>query len=131
MSSAPLVLKPACIKTMSAVEAYPNRSNQHEFNGVVQLKKIFGLAGFTKPAYFSIRGTNISTKADVTWYDAREAHPTRSEHRLYFQTNVVMNQAQEGENIIIGFDSFKNLHIVLIPRNEPGYVPDVTSWQVV
>ena len=102
MSSSPLLLHPACIKTLSAVEARPERSNQHEFNGVVELKKIFGLAGFSRPAKFSIRGTSISTDADVTWYDARSAHPTRTEHRLYFQTNTVMTHANAGDNIVIG-----------------------------
>jgi len=24
----------------------------------------------------------------LTWYDAREQHPTRSEHRLYLQTTL-------------------------------------------
>lgn len=37
-----LNLSPACIKSLSAVEAVPKRSNQHEFNGVAQLKDILG-----------------------------------------------------------------------------------------
>jgi hypothetical protein len=129
MSTLPLVLKPACIKTLSAVEAHPSRSNQHEFNGVVELKQIFGLAGFTRSANFSVRGTNITTVADVTWYDARAAHPTRSEHRLYFQTNTVMNNAYEGANIIVGFEKSGNLHIILIPNGAPGHRPSISGWQ--
>lgn len=131
MSSSPLLLHPACIKTLSAVEARPERSNQHEFNGVVELKKIFSLAGFSRPAKFSIRGTSISTDADVTWYDARSAHPTRTEHRLYFQTNTVMIHANEGDNIVIGFDKSNNLHIVLIPRGAAGHSPGISGWQTV
>jgi len=129
VSSSPLLLKPACIKTLSAVEAHPERSNQHEFNGVVELKQIFGLAGFSRPAKFSIRGTSISMDADVTWYDARSSHPTRTEHRLYFQTNTVMCHANEGDNILIGFDKSNNIHIVLIPRGATGYNPGISGWQ--
>ena len=131
MSSSPLVLNPACIKTLSAVEAHPSRSNQHEFNGVVELKKIFGLAGFSRSAKFSIRGTKISTDADVTWYDARVSHPTRTEHRLYFQTNAVMSHAHEGANIIVGFDANSNLHIVLILQGAAGHNSNISGWQTI
>ena len=55
MSSEAVILKPACIKTLSAVEARPERSNQHEFNGVQQLKEIFGLYEFERTAIFSVR----------------------------------------------------------------------------
>lgn len=82
-----LSLNPACIKTLSAVEAEPNRSNQHELNGVVQLKSILGLSRQSFDARFSIRGQDGYVASSVTWYDARESHPTRSEYRLYFQTN--------------------------------------------
>ncbi len=129
MPTLALVLKPACIKTLSAVEAHPSRSNQHEFNGVAELKQIFGLTGFNRPAYFTVRGTDITTVAGVTWYDARGAHPTRSEYRLYFQTNNVMEKAHEGANIIVGFDKNSELHIVLIPNGAPGCTPGITGWQ--
>lgn len=131
MSSSPQLLKPACIKTLSAVEAHPNRSNQHEFNGVVELKQIFGLAGFTRKAKFSIRGTTISEIAEVTWYDARASHATRSEYRLYFQPNAVMSQAHEGANVIVGFDSHNELHIVLIPQGAHGHDPSISGWTTI
>lgn len=129
MSTLPLVLKPACIKTLSAVEAHPSRSNQHEFNGVAELKQIFGLTGFTRPAHFSVRGTDITTIASVTWYDARDSHPKRSEYRLYFQTNNVMEKAHEGANIIVGFDKNSELYIILIPNGAQEYTPGIVGWQ--
>lgn len=122
MATAPIVLRPACIKTLSQVEVNPNRSNQHEFNGVAQLKSIFGPNRQTQiPAVFSIRGTAVSTQEWVTWYDAREDHATRSEHRLYFPTNAVMSQAQAGDNILIGYDNRNQLHCILIQSGTPGY----------
>lgn len=130
MSTAPVVLQPACIKTLSQVEVNPNRSNQHEFNGVAQLKDIFGLSrqeGIS--AVFSIRGLAGTTATWVTWYDAREDHPTRSEHRLYFPHNAVMSRAKAGDNILIGYDSSKRLHCILIPSGTAGHTP-VTGWTV-
>lgn len=129
MATQPMVLNPACIKTLSAVEALPGRSNQHEFNGVRQLKEIFGTVSFTKPASFSIRGSAVTDLANVTWYDARDAHPTRTEHRLYFQTNKVMSHAKQGDNILIGLDSGGTLHVVLIQQGAAGFHPGPPSWQ--
>ncbi|MFA0117060.1 type II restriction endonuclease [Vibrio breoganii] len=111
---AALNLNPACIKTLSAVEAEPNRSNQHELNGVAQLKNILGLSRQSFDASFSIRGQDGHIVRSVTWYDARENHPTRSEYRLYFQTNEVMNLAQEGSHLALGLDSNRDFWVELI-----------------
>ncbi|WP_028452549.1 hypothetical protein [Chitinilyticum aquatile] len=130
MSNPTLQFSPACIKSLSAVEARPEVSNQHEFNGVIPLKRMFGLDGFTREAKFSVRGSNITAAANVTWYDAREQHPTRTEHRLYFQTNAVMQMAQEGDNILIGFDAGNNLHLILIPQGGDGYRGVLETWEL-
>lgn len=109
-----LNLNPSCVKTLSAVEAEPNRSNQHELNGVVQLKSILGLSRKSFDACFSIRGQDGYIVSSVTWYDARESNPTRSEHRLYFQTNEVMERAQEGSTLILGLDSSEDFWVELV-----------------
>lgn len=109
-----LNLTPSCVKTLSAVEAEPNRSNQHELNGVAQLKSILGRPRKSFDACFSIRGEDGYIVSRVTWYDARESHPTRSEHRLYFKTNKVMELAQEGSTLILGLDSSEGFWIELV-----------------
>lgn len=130
MSQGPINYTTACVKTLSAVEAEATRSNQHEFNGVVQLKALFGLAKIQMAASFSIRGSSEIHSSQLTWYDAREAHPKRSEHRLYFQTNPVMSRAIEGDNIVIGFDKKGNIHCELIPQMAPGH-QNTSGWQPV
>ena len=129
MPNRSVVLKPACIKTLSAVEARPERSNQHEFNGVAELKNVFGTDRKEFSTSFSVRGENINAVAKVTWYDARENHETRSEHRLYFQSNEVMDQAQAGDNVIIGFDNHGVLNCILIRSSSAEYRPGFTSWK--
>ena len=95
-------------KRLSAVEADVFRSNQHEFNGVEGLKQIFGeAAGKQKfPAKFIYLTDNDSepvvTEGFLTWYDARERHPVRSEHRLYFPTTTVSECAAAGDLLVIG-----------------------------
>lgn len=129
MSTRPVVLNPACIKTLSAVEARPERSNQHEFNGVSALKNVFGPDRAEFNVQFSVRGESVSDRAKVTWYDAREEHPTRSEYRLYFQDNQVMEHAQEGDNVIIGYDGQGLLHCILIRTGSAEHRPGIARWE--
>jgi len=56
MSIQPVIFRCSCIKTLSAVEANPARSNQHEFNGATQLKSIFGEERQEFSAQFTLRG---------------------------------------------------------------------------
>src|SRR5688572_13462743 len=92
-------------KRLSAVEAHPERSNQHEFDGVQQLRSLLGAERATFGADFIYLADDendvVSATAFVTWYDARERHPTRSEYRLYFPTTAVSERAAEGDLAVI------------------------------
>jgi len=91
------------VKRLSAVETQPQTSNQHEFNGVNELKKIFGEARHKFPATFSYLGEadEVSEDGFVTWYDAREQHPTRSEYRLYYNTTAASGRLSAGDLLVI------------------------------
>lgn len=88
-------------KILSMVEASPSASNQHELNGVAEFKAVFGNDTFRGPANFVYNGGEIEAFANITWYDSREAHPTRSEYRLYFQSNPVMDAAKAGDEVTV------------------------------
>jgi len=119
----------SCIKTLSPVEANPKISHQHEFNGVKELKHLLGEENFQCNATFSIRGTTITRIALVTWYDARQAHQSRSEYRLYFYANDVMENAEPGDNIIIGFDVHNSLQIILIKNGTSLHQGRIDKWK--
>jgi len=93
-------------KTLSAVEADPVKSNQHEFNGVAPLKRIFGFKKQRFPAKFIyLSDTDDDPLTDngfLTWYDSREKHPTRTEYRMYFPTTAVSVCASAGDELFIG-----------------------------
>jgi hypothetical protein len=92
-------------KRLSAVEALPTRSNQHEFNGVHELRSIFGDKRTTFAAQFVYLGISEDdltwSEGFVTWYDARENHPTRSEFRLYFPTSAASEKLLERDLALI------------------------------
>ncbi|MBN2529764.1 MAG: restriction endonuclease [Deltaproteobacteria bacterium] len=92
-------------KRLSAVEVDPAKSNEHEFNGVSGLKQIFGLARREKiPCRVHYLCDDeecmLEDVLQLTWYDARENHPTRSEYRLYYTDNPCIG-ATVAEDVMI------------------------------
>ncbi|WP_299773023.1 type II restriction endonuclease [uncultured Pseudoteredinibacter sp.] len=94
----------ASVKRLSAVECNTSRSNQHELNGTKKMKSYLG----EKSEYIAnfIRLDDNQDKIEslpgkVTWYDARENHPTRSEYRLYYQSNPALELASAGDPLAV------------------------------
>jgi hypothetical protein len=106
------------IKRISKVEADTNKSNQHEFNGNRDLRKLLGdlrLSNKTVTfSYYNDTDGEVSNPGTITWYDAREAHPNRSEYRLYFKSNPVMDLAEPGDLLIVSLDDDGELNIIII-----------------
>lgn len=91
-------------KTLSSVEADPKTSNQHEFNGVAGLRNLFGTEKVRVTArfiYLCDEDDISSVNGFLTWYNARENHPQRSEYRLYYSESSVMKRAGEGDLVVI------------------------------
>lgn len=112
--------KGIAVKTLSAVEADVAKSHQHEFNGAAPLKKIFGTERNKFEAKFIYLNDNddepISEKGFLTWYDARENHPTRTEYRMYFPTTSVSVCATAGDTLFIGLRP-DNTVLVVVTEN--------------
>lgn len=106
------------IKRLSAVEVDTSVSNQHEFNGSRPLRNLLGDGRKTYSARFLwLSGENegISSEGKVTWYDARENHPTRSEYRLYFNSNDVMDAAGEDDLLIVAKRPDDEIYMIVVP----------------
>ena len=105
------------VKRLSAVEADTGSSNQHEFNGVGDMKDLLGSGRQSFPARFAYldedEDDTLTSECLLTWYDAREAHPTRSEYRLYFPTTVVMERAAAGDLMVIGRRPDGTLQVII------------------
>ena len=103
-------------KKLAAVEVERNSSNQHEFNGVSQLRKMLGNNRSEIEALFSVQGEAETYQSVLTWYDARENHPDRSEHTLYFPTNPVMRRAKAGDEMIFTLSNGEVLLCELVKK---------------
>lgn len=106
------------IKKLSSVEVDIQRSNQHEFNGSKPLRNLFGSERLNDyPVTFVWLGDEnegISEEGTVTWYDAREKHPTRTEWRLYFKSNPVIDWAQEGDLLIVAKRPHDQVYMIVV-----------------
>lgn len=109
--------KGVAVKVLSAVEADVVKSNQHEFNGVSPLKKIFGTVRRTFSAKFVYLADNddepVVDTGSLTWYDAREHHLTRTEHRMYFQTTSVSVCAAAGDMLFVGLRPDDSVMVII------------------
>ncbi len=108
-------------KTLSVVETNPSASHQHELNGVNGLITILGEASdqaIRYPAKFLYLNDDsesaVAAECEVSWYDSRRKHPTRTEHRLYFPTNEVMERATQGDLLILGRQQNDSLLIAVV-----------------
>lgn len=89
------------VKRLSAVETTPALSHQHEFNGTMELRRLFGDDDRKNiPARFIWLGQEqeaITVEGSLSWYDARRRHPTRTEYRLYYYENEITAMMRQGD----------------------------------
>lgn len=93
-------------KRAVAVEVDGDVSNQHEFNGVNRLIALLGDQKLEKRKCIFIRleddpEESASCEGTMTWYDARESHPTRTEWRLYYTPNDVIRSTDVGDTVFL------------------------------
>jgi hypothetical protein len=93
------------VKTLSAVDATPSKSNQHEIGTTVEMRRFLGLGKrqFTV-CYLWLGGEQegVSEAGWATHYDTRENQPHRSpEWRLYYPSNPVTEMMTAGDTLFV------------------------------
>ena len=111
-------------KKLSQVEINPDKSNQHEFQGIKKLREILGTDKKTFSARFIYFGEDaedtLIVEDTVTWYDAREKQPHRSpEFRLYFPAAAtsITEKAESGDLLIIGRRPDESISVIIAQGN--------------
>lgn len=107
-------------KKLSEVEVDPRVSNQHEFNGINEFRSILGPEKSTYEGVFVYLADNeedvLKEVGSLTWYNARENHPTRNEFRLYYSKTQIMEKANVGDFLLIGLTHDNKLAVVIAPK---------------
>lgn len=93
------------VKRLSGVEADREASNQHEFNGTAPLRHLLGEEDRRGIPCRFIRLADdrepVTTDGFISWYDARRAHPSRTEYRLYYDDNIVTALITMGDDFFL------------------------------
>jgi hypothetical protein len=109
------------VKILSAVDANPARSNQHEIGTTPEMRRFLGSDKRVFPTlYLWLGGEQESISADgsVTLYDTREHQPHRSpEWRLYYDGNPVTEAMQTGETLFVAKRPDESLLFVVAPSD--------------
>lgn len=117
-------------KRLTVVEADASRSNQHEFNASPALREMFGRPQpqslVTDFVWMPDSGEYVSWTGELTWYDARARHPTRSEYRLYYRDNPVTARASAGDLVVIARRPDGRLLLLLAPGE--GAASERIAW---
>lgn len=112
----------AAVKRLSAVDADPVRSNQHEVGTTRQMRDFF--LGEERQRRFDVAYIRLGDEDDAlnvrgtaTHYDARAGTPSRSpEWRLYYHSNAVTEAMREGDTLFLARDSGDQLFFIVTPE---------------
>lgn len=113
-------------KVLTAVDASPSSSNQHEVTGSDALRTILGDEarkqnsdkGRIETTYMWLSDEQESIIEDglSSWYDTREKQKHRSpEWRLYYQTNAVTHEMSEGDVLFVALRPDGHLFFIIAP----------------
>jgi len=113
-------IRGALVKSVVSGEAGDRSCRQHEFNGVATMRAVLGNERRQLSAvylYVTDDGIQASSSGNVTWYDAREKHPSRSEYRLFYETNPVTDRMSAGDSLFFGILPNQSVLILLVPAD--------------
>lgn len=111
-------------KRLSEVEINTEKSNQHEFNATKDVLKVFGREkrSFNTSFYYLAEEEErvVSTSGTLTLYDAREKNPQRTEFRLYYPSNPVLEEARPEDLMLLCLRKNGNVLCIISPRGSTG-----------
>ena len=116
------------VKRLSAVDAEPGSSNQHEVGTTRDMVTQFlgEVRRRDNPAVYIWLGQDqdgITIEGTATHYDTRERKPDRRpEWRLYYPSNPVTEAMREGDTLFLAMNDAEVLYFIVAP-------PDSTSEQ--
>lgn len=113
-----------CVKKINLVECNSGSSNQHEFNVTKEMKRMLGgeKKYYTNTQWLYLSDTGYEEATDtLSWYDARANSPNRSEWRLYYGGNNVVERAKVEDNLFVLKVSDDYLILIIVESNSKTF----------
>ena len=118
-------------KRLKPVEIDPDASHEHEFNGIGAFRNLFGCEKrvFASRVIYLCDAEEdiIEDTAQLTWYDARANHPTRSEFRLYYTSCACFDHAQKDDLLVVCKNRGEDVLTVFVARKGDS-VENQLAW---
>ncbi|WP_040362519.1 type II restriction endonuclease [Congregibacter litoralis] len=106
------------VKILSAVDAEPKSSNQHEIGTTVDMRAFLG----TQKTRFGVRYIWLSdeqeTISDDGWathYDSREGKPRAAEYRFYYPPNAITKIMSVGDTLFLAKRPDESILFIVVP----------------
>lgn len=106
------------VKILSAVDAEPKSSNQHEIGTTVPMRKFLGNEKTTFDVTYVWLNDEQETITDQGWathYDCREEKPRPAEYRFYYPTNAVTEVMTAGDTLFLAIRPDKTILFIVVP----------------
>lgn len=108
------------VKRLSAVEANPAKSNQHEFGTSPQMRRFLGEAYRQFEAtyiWFGGEQEGVTDYGSATMYDSRAKQPHRTpEWRIYYDSNSVTALMEPGDTLFVAKRSKADALLIVVVR---------------
>ena len=108
------------VKSLSAVDAEPGRSHQHEVGGKETIGKVLG--PYSPRVEFDVtyiwlgdEQNSITATGKATWYNPREGKPRAPEPRLYYYANPVTEIMSAGDTLFLARRPDNTLYFIVTP----------------
>ena len=88
------------------------------------MRRIFGTSRQNFTSDFIYYGNHHATEhniVDITWYNARESHPNRTEYRLYYSENEVVRLANISDLLVVGKRNDDSIVVLIIKNGSASY----------
>ena len=106
------------VKILSAVDAEPKTSNQHEIGTTVPMRKFLGTdksAFDVTYIWLSDEQETITDQGFATHYNCREGKPRPPEYRLYYPSNAVTEIMSTGDTLFLAIRPDKSILFIIVP----------------
>lgn len=108
------------VKTLSAVDAEPKSSNQHEIGTTVAMRKFLGTEKTKFDVTYIWLGDEQETITEPGWathYDTREGKPRAAEYRFYYPSNPVTEAMSAGDTLFLAIRPDKSIFFIVVPAD--------------
>lgn len=116
-------------KRLTLVETITEKSNQHEFQGTLPLRRLLGeddRRGIpTRFIWISGEQEALSEDGFMSWSNVRKGKPRAAEYHLYYSGNAVTELMQAGDMLFLALQRDGTILVVITPA---GTVQNQLVW---